>query len=69
MCHLIKTNTGCLTECASLLDNTLSCVTADAQSALDDIARSKLDIQIDDLMIRILIRKMVVTSKQTMVIH
>lgn len=69
MWHLMKTYTGCLAECASLLDNTLGCITADAQSALDDIARGKLDIQIDDLMIRILIRKMVVTPKQTLVIH
>ena len=51
MWHLMKTYTGCLAECASLLDNTLGCITADAQSALDDIARGKLDFQIDDLMI------------------
>ena len=41
----------------------------DVQSALDDIARGKLDIRIDGLMIRILIHKMVVTPKQTLVIH
>lgn len=44
-------------------------ITPDAQSVLDDIARGKLDIQIDELMIRILICKMVVTPKQTLVIH
>ena len=40
-----------------------------ARSVLNDIAHGKLDIQIDGLMISILIRKMVVTPKQTLVIH
>lgn len=55
--------------CSNLLEHTLGGITPDIRSALDDIARCKPDIHIDGLMIRILIRKMVVTSKQTLVIH
>lgn len=63
MRHLLKIRGYVTTDCANLLEPTLGCITPDAQSALDKIARGKLDIQIDDLMIRILIRKMVVTLK------
>ncbi len=69
MRHLLKTHNHILTDCADLLGQTMGDITKDAQSTLDDIARGKLDIQIDGLMIRILIRKMVVTPKQTLVIH
>ena len=55
--------------CSNLLEHTLGGITPDIRSALDDIARGKPDIHIDGMMIRILIRKMVVTSKQTLVIH
>ncbi len=67
--HLLKTHNHILTDCADLLDQAMGGITKDVQSALDDIARGKLDIQIDGLMIRILIRKMVVTPKRTLVIH
>ncbi len=69
MRHLLKTHNHILTDCAELLGQAIDGITKDAQSALDDIARGKLDIQIDGLMIRILIHKMVVTPKQTLVIH
>ena len=69
ICHLMKTHSGIVSDCAGLLEQTLEYITPDAQSVLDDIARGKLDIQIDELMIRILICKMVVTLKQTLVIH
>ncbi len=69
ICHLMKSHKNIVSDCACLLEQTLGYITPDAQSALDDIARGKLDIQIDGLMIRILIRKMVVTPKQTLVIH
>lgn len=69
MLHLVKTHRDIVSDCANLLEQALGYITPDAQSALDDIARGKLDIQIDGLMIRILIRKMVVTPKQTLVIH
>ena len=68
ICHLMKTHSGIVSDCAGLLEQTLEYITPDAQSVLDDIARGKLDIQIDELMIRILICKMVVTPKQTLVI-
>lgn len=55
--------------CSKLLEHTLGGITPDIRSALDDIANGKPDIHIDGLMIRILIRKMVVTSRQTLVIH
>ncbi len=67
--HLLKTHREITPDCAELLDQTLGGTTEDAQSAIDDIARGKLDIQIDGLMVSILIRKMVVTPGQTMVIH
>lgn len=69
MLHLMKAHKDIMTECAGLLEHTLGCITPDAQYTLDDITRGKLDIQIDGLMISILIRKMVVTPKQTLVIH
>ena len=69
MLHLMKAHKDVMAECAGLLEHTLRCITPDAQSTLDDITRGKLDIQIDGLMISILIRKMVVTPKQTLVIH
>ncbi len=69
MHHLMKAHRGIVSDCASLLEQILGYITPDAQSTLDDIARGKLDIQIDGLMVRILIRKMLVTPKQTLVIH
>ncbi len=69
MRHLMKANGDIVSDYVDLLEQTLGYITPDAQSALDDIARDKLDIQIDGLMIRILIRKMVVTPKQTLVIR
>lgn len=56
-------------DCADLLSQAPGEISSDARSVLNDIARGKLDIQIDGLMIGILIRKMVVTPKQTLVIH
>ncbi len=67
--NLLKKYNNILADCADLLEQTLGSITKDAQSALDDIARGKLDIQIDGLMVCILIRQMVVTPKQTLVIH
>lgn len=69
MRHLMKVHADILDMCSNLLEHTLGGITPDIRSALDDIARGKPDIHIDGLMIRILIRKMVVTSKQTLVIH
>ena len=69
MRHLMKVYSHVITDCANLLEQTLGCIKPDVQSALNDTAHGKLDIQIDGLMIRILIRKMVVTPKQTLVIH
>lgn len=67
--HLMKAYRDIMSDCSSLLEQTLGHITPDAQSALDSISRGKLDIQIDGLMISILIRKMVVTPKQTLMIH
>lgn len=67
--HIYAEEADILDMCSNLLENTLGGITPDIRSALDDIARGKPDIHIDRLMIRILIRKMVVTSKQTLVIH
>lgn len=69
MRHLMKVHEDILDICSNLLEHTLGAITPDIRSALDDIARGKPDIHIDGLMIRILICKMVVTSKQTLVIH
>ena len=52
-----------------MLSQALREISSDARSVLNDIAHGKLDIQIDGLMIGILIRKMVVTPKQNLVIH
>ena len=69
MRHLMKVHADILDMCSNLLEHTLGGITPDIRSALDDIANGEPDIHIDGLMIRILIRKMVVTSKQTLVIH
>lgn len=69
MRHLMKVYSHVITDCANLLEQILGCIALDVQYALDEITRGKPDIQIDGLMIRILIRKMVVTPKQTLVIH
>ena len=65
----MKVHEDILNMCSNLLEHTLGGITPDIRSALDDIVRGKPDIHIDGLMIRILIRQMVVTSKQTLVIH
>lgn len=67
--HLLKTHKNIIPDCADLLSQAPGEISSDARSVLNDIARGKLDIQIDGLMIGILIRKMVVTPKQTLVIH
>lgn len=69
MNHLLKTHKNIIPDCADLLSQAPGEISSDARSVLNDIARGKLDIQIDGLMIGILIRKMVVTPKQTLVIH
>ena len=69
MHHLLKIHKNIIPDCADLLSQTPGEISSDARSVLNDIARGKLDIQIDGLMIGILIRKMVVTPKQTLVIH
>ena len=67
--HLLKTHKSIIPDCADLLSQALGEISSDARSVLNDIAHGKLEIQIDGLMIGILIRKMVVTPKQTLVIH
>lgn len=69
MHHLLKTHQNIIPDCADLLSQATGEISSDARSVLNDIARGKLDIRIDGLMIGILIRKMVVTPKQTLVIH
>lgn len=69
MHHLLKIHQNIIPDCADLLSQALEEISLDARSVLHDIAHGKLDIQIDGLMISILIRKMVVTPKQTLVIH
>lgn len=69
MNHLLKTHKNIIPDCADLLSQAPGEISSDARSVLNDIAHGKLDIQIDGLMIGILIRKMVVTPKQTLVIH
>ena len=69
MHHLLKIHKNIIPDCADLLSQTPGEISSDARSVLNDIARGKLDIRIDGLMIGILIRKMVVTPKQTLVIH
>ena len=69
MHHLLKTHQNIIPDCADLLSQALEEISSDARSVLHDIAHGKLDIQIDGLMIGILIRKMVVTPKQNLVIH
>ena len=65
----MKTHKNIIPDCADMLSQTPGEILSDAQSVLNDIAHGKLEIQIDGLMIGILIRKMVVTPKQTLVIH
>lgn len=67
--HLLKIHKNIIPDCADLLSQALEEISSDARSVLNDIAHGKLDIQFDGLMIGILIRKMVVTPKQTLVIH
>ena len=69
MNHLLKTHKNIIPDCADLLSQALGEISSDARSVLNDIAHGKLEIQIDGLMIGILIRKMVVTPKQNLVIH
>ena len=69
MHHLLKIHKNIIPDCADLLSQTPGEISSDARSVLNDIARGKLDIRIDGLMIGILIRKMVATPKQTLVIH
>ena len=69
MHHLLKTHQNIIPDCADMLSQALGEISSDARSVLNDIAHGKLDIQIDGLMIGILIRKMVVTPNQTLVIH
>lgn len=69
MHHLMKTHKNIIPDCADMLSQTPGEILSDARSVLNDIARGKLDIRIDGLMIGILIRKMVVTPKQTLIIH
>ena len=69
MHHLLKTHQNIIPDCVDVLSQALGEISSDARSVLNDIARGKLDIRIDGLMIGILIRKMVVTPKQTLVIH
>ena len=69
MHHLLKTHQNIIPDCADMLSQALGEISSDARSVLNDIAHGKLDIRIDGLMIGILIRKMVVTPKQTLVIH
>ena len=69
MHHLLKTHQNIIPDCADMLSQALREISSDARSVLNDIAHGKLDIQIDGLMIGILIRKMVVTPKQNLVIH
>lgn len=69
MQRLLQTHKHIIADCADLLEQTLGNVSIEARSALKDIAQGKLNIQIDALMIRILIFKMVVTPKQNLVVH
>ena len=69
MHHLLKAHKNIIPDCADLLLQTFGEISSDAQSVLNEISHRKTDIQIDGLMIGILIRKMVVTPKQTLVIH
>lgn len=65
--HLLKIHKNIIPDCADLLSQAPGEISSDTR--LNDIAHGKLEIQIDGLMIGILIRKMVVTPKQTLVIH
>ena len=67
--HLLKIHKNIIPDCADLLSQAPGEISSDARSVLNDIAHGKLDIRIDGPMIGILIRKMVVTPKQTLVIH
>lgn len=69
MQRLLQTHKHIIADCADLLEQTLGAISAEARSALKDIAQGKLNIQIDDLMIRILISEMLVTPKQNLVVH
>lgn len=69
MQHLLQTHKHIIADCADLLEQTLGAISAEARSALKDIAQGKLNIQIDALMIRILISEMLVTPKQNLVVH
>ena len=69
MHHLLKIHKNIIPDCADLLSQATGEISSDARSVLNEIAHGKLDIQFDGLMISILIRKMVVTPKQTLVIH
>ena len=69
MHHLLKTHHNIIPDCVDVLSQALGEISSDARSVLNDIARGKLDIRIDGLMIGILIRRMVVTPKQSLVIH
>lgn len=69
MHHLLKIHKNIIPDCADLFSQALGEISSDARSVLNDIARGKLDIRIDGLMIGILIRRMVVTPKQSLVIH
>ena len=69
MHHLLKTHQNIIPDCVDVLSQALGEISSDARSVLNDIARGKLDIRIDGLMIGILIRRMVVTPKQSLVIH
>ena len=69
MHHLLKIHKNIIPDCADMLSQAPGEISSDARSVLNDIAHGKLDIQIDGLMIGILIRKMVVTPKQALVIH
>lgn len=69
MHHLLKIHKNIIPDCADLLSQATGEISSDARPVLNDIARGKLDIRIDGLMIGILIRKMVVTPKQNLVVH
>lgn len=69
MQRLLQTHKHIIADCADLLEQTLGAISAEARSALKDIAQGKLNIQIDALMIRILISEMLVTPKQNLVVH
>ena len=50
MLHLMKIHNHVITDYTNLLKRLLGYITLDVQSALDNIAHGKLDIQIDGLM-------------------